>query len=374
LSTQVVFICPGTHDKPPPHDCSPETVAAIENAMRATPTTVVGVGVVTTKGLGAEPTPPPDSPQDIAKLVDLIKGTTLRTFVHCRYCATDSTFTSEMLAEAQKSSIEPARVQLNPPSAGDLALIEAIKETTGAAGLKASYANAGFVLANLSLLTVLVTTLGLSKQDEIGSKLTDTARAICLAIALVAGALAIIFSLFAIRATVSDVVVENLEDVRTYLSDQVRDRAGYSTSSLLMLGVALFSVVVGFIIVLAGDVTDNNTPSGTLKVAIDPGSLNVTVDASWTNAPEGSSMTLIAATTSGGTLLSDNITSKKGAAKTSETIRVTRQASDDTLTITTALVSTTHVGQREKTTTDASKQECYKVPTTGGITKLDKCS
>lgn len=371
MSTEVLFVCPGTHDKPPPHDCSPEAVAAIENAVGATPTTAVGVGVVPLSAWHApEPIPPP---QDLDRLVGLVAGKSVRAVVHCRFCATDSIVTSEMLIEAHKSKPGPARLYLNPPSAGDLALIEAIKETTGSAGLKASYANAGFVLTNLSLLTVLVTTLGLSKQDEIGSKLTDTVPAIFLAIALLAGVFAIIFSLFAIRATVRDVVIENLEDVRTYLSGQVRDRAGYSTSSLLMLGVALFAVVVGFIIVLAGDVTDNNTPSGTLKVAIDPGSLNVTVDASWTNAPKSSNMTLTAATTSGGTLLSEDITTKKGAAKTSETIRVARQSTEDTLTVTTALVSIMHMGQQETTTTVDSKQDCYKVPATGGITKLDKC-
>jgi hypothetical protein len=347
---------------------TPETVAAIQNAVRAPPTTAVGVGTVAKAGFAPpKPTLPGESPSDLDKLKQ-VAGKDLRVVVRCRWCGTDSVFTSAMLEEAVQSGQQKSLVYLNVLSAGDQALLEAIKETTGAAGLKASYANAAFVLANLSLVTVLVTTLGLSKSDEIGSKLTDVFPAICLMIALVAGAAAIVCSLIAIRATVSEVRIENLESVRTYLNSQVTSRAKWSRRSLWGLGIALFAVVAAFIIVLVNDLKDSHEPSGTLKVAIDPASLNLTVDTAWSGAPEDSSMMLIAATTTGGIRLPEDIAVKEGEAETSDTIHVPREASDVTLTITSTLV-----GEDAKPISDASKRACFTVPTTGAIIKLDKC-
>lgn len=283
----VVFYCPGTPEKPR-HPCTLEALAAITYALDA-PTDDLVFGAL------GKAAPPGATPQAIEvpytellnRVANKLNAGHLRVQVKCTYCATLSILTDALLKEPRvENGATVGSVNLMPPTAADEALADAAKSVSGAEALKASMGNAVFVTGNLALLTTLVTALGLSKQEEIGAKLTENVLlGILLILAVTAGTLAIIFALWAMLVRKRSVQLGNLEAVREAVNSEISDRSQKAGYSLVAFGAALALVSIAFIVLTGMKLNEKDKPlAGTLSVTVVGGTPDVAIETSWKNA------------------------------------------------------------------------------------------
>lgn len=352
----VSFLCPGTDEKPT-HDCTDEAVAAIHAALTDPPTVVALVD-------GAESAPPRRRRRyTLSKVRELVAQTPLRTQVSCRKCSTVSIFSDSLLRDPDIDSANP-EILLMLPTPGDDALAEAAKGISGLGALKASTANAAFVIANLALLTTLVTTLGITKTEEIGEKVVSGGNAVLLAIAAVFALLAIYSALRALTVTTAELRPANLEAVRTLINEEVKTRAKWSRRSVNWLLAAAAAVLAPFVWTLVvGDPSDDD-PKASLSVMVDPGSRDVAVEASWEAAPADSRLFLQVASEEEGILGQESSPTKDGTAEAKRTVRI--PAGYGLTTIETRLRDS-----KGEDVDGALERVCLSAPAVGGLNTVD---
>jgi hypothetical protein len=373
LPTFVVFRCPGT-EKEPDHPCTPEAVAAIAHALHEPRQPMVVGQDGTTKadeaitGADRAPQPPPNSVR-LQPIIEQLGSEPLRVQVKCRKCATVSILRRVDLEHPSVDDADPdlGTVFLTLPSPGDDALIEFAAGVSGKEAVKGSMTNAAFVVGNVGLAATLVTALGLSKSEEIGKQLTaSNVSGTALILAIVLGAGAIATALAAMRPRVRMVRMGNLEEVRSALNSEVSERSFLSLLSIILLGLAMVSIAVGFAWVERDAVQKNKkpkTPTGSLKVTIDEVTPAVGVETSWTKAGSGTKLLVTAA---GPAVSRAEIDTDDGAAELKSSIRMTRPASGDA-----KLVVSSVLTKNGTPVTGASKKACYSVSSAGPIVSVD---
>jgi hypothetical protein len=279
-------------------DCTPSAIAVLRRFLEADTDTAAWAPATAQAAVGplggvesgedAEEADGASAPWDIATikamLAEKLQADRLNLVVSCPDDDGSVVLTDNAIREAIPG-VAYTKIELLPPTPAEAQLIEASKGITGLDALKSSTSTAVLVIANISLVTAVVTTLGLVKADEIGSKLNSGWKLVLLLTAVLFGVLAIGFALWAQAGSKQDLDADDLVEVRSFIAKNTRWRMRLSIWSLIALILAM-GFVTASVAYAAAD-TSAQTPTGDLSVDVTPPS-TFSVSGSWSDAPADS--------------------------------------------------------------------------------------